>query len=138
MQAQITAEREKRALIAKSEGERQQAINVADGQRQAAILESEGQKQAQINKAAGEAGAIELVANATANAVRAVGSAISSPGGTSAANLKVAELYIAAFQHLAKTNNTLIIPSNLSDVAGLVASAMTVLDRTRMSEAAVK
>jgi regulator of protease activity HflC (stomatin/prohibitin superfamily) len=138
MQAQITAEREKRAVIATSEGKRQQEINIADGQRQAAILESEGQKQAQINKAAGEAGAIELVANATANAVRAVGSAISSPGGTSAANLKVAELYIAAFQQLAKTNNTLIIPSNLSDVAGLVASAMTVLDRTKMSEAVVK
>ena len=138
MQAQITAEREKRAVIATSEGKRQQEINVADGQRQAAILESEGQKQAQINKAAGEAGAIELVANANANAVRAVAAAISSPGGMSAANLKVAEKYIEAFQGLAKTTNTLIIPSNLSDVAGLVASAMTVLDRTKMTEAAVK
>src|ERR1700682_4285384 len=94
MQAQITAEREKRAVIATSEGKRQQEINIADGQRQAAILESEGQKQAQINKAAGEAQAIELVANANANAVRAVGTAIASPGGTSAANLKVAQLYI--------------------------------------------
>ena len=134
MQAQITAEREKRAVIATSEGKRQQEINIADGQRQAAILESEGQKQAQINKAAGEAGAIELVANANANAVRAVASAIGSPGGLSAANLKVAEKYIEAFQNLAKTNNTLIIPSNLSDIAGLVASAMTVLDRTKAGE----
>ena len=135
MQAQITAEREKRAVIATSEGKRQQEINIADGQRQAAILESEGQKQAQINKAAGEAGAIELVANANANAVRVVAAAIGAPGGMSAANLKVAELYIGAFQGLAKTNNTLIIPSNLSDVAGLVASAMTVLDKTRAGEA---
>jgi regulator of protease activity HflC (stomatin/prohibitin superfamily) len=134
MQAQITAEREKRAVIATSEGKRQQEINIADGQRQAAILESEGQKQAQINKAAGEAGAIELVANANANAVRAVAAAIGAPGGMSAANLKVAEKYIEAFNGLAKANNTLIIPSNLSDIAGLVASAMTVLDRTRAGE----
>jgi regulator of protease activity HflC (stomatin/prohibitin superfamily) len=136
MQAQITAEREKRAVIATSEGKRQQEINVADGQRQAAILESEGQKQAQINKATGEAGAIELVANANANAVRVVAAAIASPGGMSAANLKVAEKYVEAFQELARKNNTLIIPSNLSDIAGLVASAMTVLDRTKVGEEA--
>jgi regulator of protease activity HflC (stomatin/prohibitin superfamily) len=138
MQAQITAEREKRAVIATSEGKRQQEINVADGQRQAAILESEGQKQAQINKATGEAGAIELVANANANAVRVVAAAMASPGGMDAANLKVAEKYVEAFQELARKNNTLIIPSNLSDVAGLVASAMTVLDRTKIGESAAK
>src|SRR5688572_15911166 len=138
MQAQITAEREKRAVIATSEGKRQQEINLADGERQAAILESEGQKQAQINKAAGEAGAIELVANANAVAVRVVAAAIESQGGMSAANLKVAEKYIEAFGNLAKVNNTLIIPSNLADVAGLIASAMTVLDRTKLGEAAAK
>jgi regulator of protease activity HflC (stomatin/prohibitin superfamily) len=135
MQAQITAEREKRAVIAKSEGQRQQEINVADGARQAAILESEGQKQAQVNKAAGEAQAIELVANANANAVRAVAAAIGAPGGMSAANLKVAEKYIEAFDNLARTNNTLIIPGNMADMAGLVASAMTVLDRAKLGEA---
>jgi regulator of protease activity HflC (stomatin/prohibitin superfamily) len=138
MQAQITAEREKRAVIATSEGKRQQEINIADGQRQAAILESEGQKQAQINKAAGEAQAIELVANANANAVRAVAAAIGAPGGMSAANLKIAEKYVEAFDNLAKTNNTLIIPSNLTDVAGLVASAMTVLDRSKVGDAAAR
>ena len=138
MQAQITAEREKRAVIATSEGKRQQEINIADGQRQAAILESEGQKQAQINKAAGEAGAIELVANATANAVRVVASAIEGPGGMAAANLKVAGQYIDAFGNLAKAGNTLIIPSDLSNVAGLVSSAMTVLDRTKLGQASVK
>ncbi|HUJ01605.1 MAG TPA: SPFH domain-containing protein [Usitatibacter sp.] len=138
MQAQITAEREKRAVIATSEGKRQQEINIADGQRQAAILESEGQKQAQINKAAGEAGAIELVANATANAVKVVAAAIEGPGGMSAANLKVAGQYIEAFANLAKAGNTLIIPGDLSNVAGLVSSAMTVLDRTKLGESAAK
>ena len=138
MQAQITAEREKRAVIATSEGKRQQEINIADGQRQAAILESEGQKQAQINKAAGEAGAIELVANANANAVRAVATAMQMPGGMEAANLKVAQQYVDAFANIAKVGNTLIIPSNISDVAGVVASAMTVLERTRTGQAAAK
>jgi len=138
MQAQITAEREKRAVIATSEGKRQQEINVADGQRQAAILASEGQKQAAINQAQGEAAAIQLVADATANAVRAVASAIGEPGGLNAANLKVAEQYIGAFGNLAKAGNTLIIPGDLSNIAGLVSSAMTVLDRTRLGEAAAK
>ena len=138
MQAQITAEREKRAVIATSEGKRQQEINIADGQRQAAILESEGQKQAQINKAQGEAGAIELVANANANAVRAVATAMQMPGGMDAANLKVAQQYVDAFANLAKVGNTLIIPSNIGDVASVVASAMTVMDRTRAGAAATK
>jgi regulator of protease activity HflC (stomatin/prohibitin superfamily) len=138
MQAQITAEREKRAVIATSEGKRQQEINIADGERQAAILESEGQKQAQINKAAGEAGAIELVANANANAVRVVAAAMETEGGMNAANLRVAQQYIEAFSNLAKTNNTLIIPSNVSDVAGMIATAMTVLERTKAGEAGAK
>ncbi len=136
MQAQITAEREKRALIAKSEGQRQQEINIADGQRQAAILASEGDKQSAINKAQGEATAITTVAEATASAVRQVAAAIGTDGGLQAANLKVAELYIAAFGNLAKQGNTLIVPSNLTDVSTLVSSAMTVLDRTRPGAAA--
>jgi len=131
MQAQITAEREKRALIAKSEGEKQQEINLAEGEKQAAILTSEGQKQSAINKAQGEATALRLVADATAAAVTAVADAIGKEGGLQAANLKVAELYIGAFGNLAKTNNTMIVPSNLADVASVVASAMTVLDKTK-------
>ena len=131
MQQQITAEREKRALIAKSEGEKQQQINVADGASQAAILNSEGEKQAAINKAQGEATALRVVAEATAAAVSAVAEAIGHEGGLLAANLKVAELYIEAFANLAKTSNTLIVPTNLSDVSSVIASAMTVLDRTR-------
>ena len=138
MQAQITAEREKRALIAKSEGQRQQEINLADGEKQAKILSSEGDKTAQINKAQGEAGAIKMIAEAQAEAVRVVGQAIGTAEGLSAANLKVAELYVGAFRELAKANNTLIIPSNLSDAASFVASAMTVLDRTRLGVEAQK
>ena len=131
MQAQITAEREKRALIAKSEGQRQEEINLADGSRQAAILNSEGEKQAAINKAQGEASALLTVAEATASAVRQIASAIGQEGGLQAANLKVAELYIAAFGNLAKQGNTLIVPANLTDVSTLVSTAMTVLDRTK-------
>jgi len=131
MQAQITAEREKRALIAKSEGEKQQEINLAEGEKQAAILTSEGQKQSAINKAQGEATALRVVADATAAAVNVVAEAMSKEGGQQAANLKIAEEYITALGSLAKANNTMIVPTNLADVAGVVASAMTVLDRTR-------
>ena len=138
MQAQITAEREKRALIAKSEGQRQQEINIADGQRQAAILSSEGAKQAAINSAQGQAAAIQLVADANAGAVRVVAAAIGTEGGMNAANLKVAEKYIEAFSGLAKVGNTLIIPTNLADVAGVLASAMTVMERTKAGQAANK
>ena len=133
MQAQITAEREKRALIAKSEGQRQQEINLADGEKQAAILQSEGQKLAAINRAEGEAKAITTIATANAMAVRAVAAAMHEPGGINAANLKVAELYVGAFGNLAKAGNTLIVPSNLSDVATLVSSAMTVINNARPS-----
>ena len=138
MQAQITAEREKRALIAKSEGERQQQINLADGERQSAILQSEGEKQAAITKAQGEATAIRVIAEANASAVRAVAEAIGDKGGMDAANLKVAQQYVEAFANLAKTSNTLILPATASDVAGLVATAMTVLEKTRSAQAAAK
>jgi len=138
MQAQITAEREKRALIAKSEGERQQQINIADGKRQAAILESEGEKQAAINRAQGDATAIRVIAEANAAAVRAVAEAIADKGGMEAANLKVATQYVEAFANLAKSSNTLVIPASVGDVAGFVATAMTVLDKTRQGQAAAK
>ena len=127
MQAQITAEREKRALIAKSEGQKQEEINLAEGEKQADILKSEGEKTAAINKAQGDATATMTIAEATASAVRTVAAAIGSEGGMQAANLKVAELYISAFGNLAKTGNTLIVPSNLTDVATMVQSAMTIL-----------
>ena len=138
MQAQITAEREKRALIAKSEGQRQESINLADGQRQAAILASEGEKQAQINQAQGEATAIRVLAEANAAGVRAVAEAISDKGGMDAANLKVAQQYVDAFASLAKSSNTMIIPANAGDVAGFIGTAMSVLERVRQGSAGVR
>ncbi len=138
MQAQITAEREKRALIAKSEGERQQQINIADGKRQAAILESEGEKQGAINRAQGEGTAIRVIAEANAAGVRAVAEAITDKGGMEAANLKVAQQYIDAFGLLASKSNTLIIPSNAADIASFVTTAMTVLDKTKQAQVAAK
>src|SRR6185503_11245445 len=131
MQQQITAEREKRAMIAKSEGEKQQDINVAEGNKQAAILKSEGEKQSQVNRAQGEATAVRVVAEATAAAVAVVAESLSKEGGQQAANLKVAEEYIEAFKFLARVNNTMIIPSNLADVSSILATAMTVLDRAK-------
>jgi regulator of protease activity HflC (stomatin/prohibitin superfamily) len=125
MQAQITAEREKRAVIAASEGKKQEAINLAVGAREAAIAQSEGVKQSEINTAQGQAQAILAIAEANAKAIRQVAEAISSPGGMNAVNLKVAEQYVAAFGNLAKTNNTLIVPSNLADLGTLVTAATT-------------
>ncbi|MDY0272993.1 MAG: SPFH domain-containing protein [Advenella sp.] len=130
MQAQITAEREKRALIAASEGRRQEQINIATGEREAAIARSEGEKQAQINNAEGEAKAVTTIATATAEAIIKVANAIEQPGGLAAVNLQVAENYVEAFGNLAKEGNTLILPGNLSDMGGMIASAMTIIKNT--------
>jgi regulator of protease activity HflC (stomatin/prohibitin superfamily) len=127
MQAQITAEREKRAVIAASEGRRQEQINLATGAREAAIAQSEGDKQAEINKAQGEAAAILARAEATATAIRQIADAIGAPGGMQAVNLRVAEQYIGEFGNLAKATNTVILPANVADVAGLIATAMSVV-----------
>jgi regulator of protease activity HflC (stomatin/prohibitin superfamily) len=127
MQAQITAEREKRALIAASEGRKQEQINIATGEREASIAKSEGEMQASINRAQGQAAAILAIAEASAEALRKTASAIREPGGADAVNLKVAEQYVAAFSNLAKTNNSIIVPANLSDISGLIAGAMQVV-----------
>jgi regulator of protease activity HflC (stomatin/prohibitin superfamily) len=130
MQAQITAEREKRAVIATSEGRRQEQINVAAGAREAAIAQSEGEKQAEINNAQGEASAILARAEATAKAIRQIAEAIESPGGLQAVNLRIAEQYIGEFGKLARTNNTIILPTNVADIAGMIATAMSVVKTT--------
>jgi regulator of protease activity HflC (stomatin/prohibitin superfamily) len=127
MQAQITAEREKRALIAASEGRKQEQINIATGEREAQIQRSEGDRQGEVNRALGEAAAISAVADASAKAIERIAAAIRNPGGVEAVNLKVAEKYIEAFAGMAKTNNTMIVPSNLGDLATLVASATKVV-----------
>ncbi|WP_370263223.1 SPFH domain-containing protein [Limnobacter sp.] len=127
MQAQITAEREKRALIAASEGRKQEQINIANGERESAIARSEGDRIAAINRAQGEAGAIKEIAEATAEAVRKVAGAVQEPGGLEAVNLKVAEQYIEAFAGVAKQGNTLILPADLSNMGAMVATAMQVV-----------
>ncbi|KPN70790.1 SPFH domain-containing protein [Neisseria sp. 83E34] len=139
MQAQITAEREKRARIAESEGRKIEQINLASGQReaeiqqsegemQAAINESNGDKIARINRAQGEAEALRLVAEANADAIRKIADALQTPGGNEAVNLKVAEQYVEAFGKLAKENNTLIMPANVADIASLVSSGLKIVE----------
>ena len=125
MQAQITAEREKRALIAASEGRRQEQINIATGEREAFIARSEGEKQAAINNAQGQAAAILTVASATAQAIERVALAIAQPGGEQAVQLKVAEKAIEAYGKVAAdATTTLIVPSNMTEVSALIGSAM--------------
>ena len=129
MQAQITAEREKRALIAASEGRRQEQINIATGEREAFIARSEGEKQAAINNAQGEALAITEVANATASAIERIAAAIRQPGGQEAVQLKVAERAVDAYSKVAAdSSTTLIVPGNMSEVSGLIASAMKMVN----------
>jgi regulator of protease activity HflC (stomatin/prohibitin superfamily) len=131
MQAQITAEREKRALIAASEGRKQEQINIAMGQKEAAIAKSEGDKISDINQAQGEAAAILAKAEANAEAIRKIAMAIESQGGLQAVNLKVAEQYVAALSNIAKEGNTIVVPANLTDIASLVTTATSVLKANR-------
>jgi regulator of protease activity HflC (stomatin/prohibitin superfamily) len=130
MQKQITAEREKRALIAQSEGKKQEEINLAEGKMTASIRESEGTRQAAINNAQGEAEALLLVANASAESIRMIAGAIESEGGLNAVNLKIAEKFVDAFGNIAKQGNTMILPGNAADIAGMVATAMQVIKKT--------
>ena len=132
MQQQITAEREKRALIAASEGRRQEQINIATGEREAFIQRSEGEKQAVINKAQGEAQSIKAVAEATAQAISAIAAAIRQPGGAEAVQLKVAEKAVDAYSRVAASaSTTLVVPSNMTEVSALIASAMKMVQAQR-------
>jgi regulator of protease activity HflC (stomatin/prohibitin superfamily) len=130
MEKQMRAEREKRAVILTSEGQRDAAINTAEGAKQEVIKASEARRQQQINEAEGEASAILAVARATAEGIREVATAIGMPGGAEAVQLRVAEQYITEFGKLAKASNTLVVPANTSDVAGMLATAMQVLRTT--------
>jgi regulator of protease activity HflC (stomatin/prohibitin superfamily) len=127
MEKQMRAVREKRALIAESEGDKQAKINRAEGDKQELIARSEGEKTKRINEAEGKAGEIERIAAATSKGIREIALAINEKGGMNAVNLRVAEQYINEFGKLAQTNNSLIVPSNVSDIASMIASAMTVL-----------
>jgi len=127
MEKQMRAEREKRATIAESEGDRQAKINRAEGDRQEMIERSEGEKQKRINEAEGRAIEIQRVAEATAEGIRKIGASINEKGGADAVNLRIAQQYLDEFGKLAKTNNTMIIPSDLADIAGVIKTATSVL-----------
>lgn len=131
MEKQMRAEREKRAKIAESEGDKQARINVADGVKQELIAKSEGEMQKRINEAKGRSSEIEQVAVATANGLRAIATAISADNGLNAVNLRIAEQYLNEFGKLASQNNSMIIPSNLTDVAGVIATATSVFNEVR-------
>jgi len=131
MEKQMTAERDKRAAIAQSEGERQSKINLAQGEKEQSILTSEGQKQELINKAEGIAAEIKLKADATADAITTVAEALNIKGGEQAARLDVAKQYVKEFGNLAKESNTLIIPSDVNNISSMLATAMSVIDKTK-------
>lgn len=131
MEKQMRAEREKRAVIAESEGTKQAKINNAEGDKQELIKKSEGEMQKRINEAAGRASEIEQIAVATATGLRAIALAISEENGLNAVNLRIAEQYLNEFGKLAKTNNTLIIPANLTDISGVVATATSVFNEIK-------
>jgi len=134
LEKQMRAERERRAVVASSEGERQARINVSEGERQEAINLSEAEKLRQINEAEGRAEEIRLIAEATAAGVRAVGAAVSEPGGKDAINLRVAEQWVTEFGKLAKANNTMIVPAQLGDVSTLVSTVMGTMGNIQKSD----
>ncbi|MFT3733818.1 MAG: stomatin-like protein [Rhodocyclaceae bacterium] len=127
MELQIKAEREKRALIARSEGQRQEAMNKAEGEQKSAVMISDGERQAAVNRAEGEAQAIKLVAEATASAIRSIAAAIQTEGGEKAIQLKVAEQYVGAFGSIAKEGNTVVVPADMGNMAGLITAAMGIV-----------
>ena len=135
MEKQMRAEREKRALIAESEGDKQAKINRAEGDKQEAIARSEGEKTRRINEAAGRAAEIELVAVATAKGITEIAKSINMEGGMNAVNLRIAEQYLTEFGKLAKVNNSMIVPADLSDIAGIISSITSVLNKSKLEGA---
>ena len=131
MEKQMRAEREKRAIIAESEGERQSRINRAEGEKQEAIAHSEGEKQKRINEAVGKAEEIRLIAEATANGIATIANAINAEGGDQAVNLRLAEQYINEFGKLAKAGNTMILPTDLANIAGFIKTASSVIETAK-------
>lgn len=128
MEKQMRAEREKRAMIAESEGERQARINRADGEKQEAIAKSEGEKMRRVNEAEGRAQEIQLVAQATAQGISAIAQSISgNEGGVDAVNLRLAEQYLGEFGKLAKEGTTMVLPTNLTDIASVLKLATSVV-----------
>jgi len=131
MQRQVSAERRKRASVLESEGKREAAVNVAEGDKTSQILASEAERKEQVNQALGEAEAIEAKANATAKAITVVAAAIQQAGGEDAVKMKIAEDYVAAFGNIAKEGNTMLIPANAGEPAGMIAQALSIYDTVK-------
>ncbi|MFO7704571.1 MAG: stomatin-like protein [Halopseudomonas sp.] len=131
LEKQMRAERERRAVVAQSEGEREAKINISEGMKQETINLSEADKQRQINEAEGRAREIELIAEATAQGLRRVAEAINTEGGKDAVGLRVAEQYVREFGKLAKTNNTMILPAELSNIGSAVAAITKTMESVR-------
>ena len=128
METQVAAERQKRADILESEGKMQAAINLAEARKKEVVLNSEAIMTEKMNFAQGEASAIKMVAASTADAIIAVADSLRKDGGSDAASLKIAEQYIDAFKHLAKSTNTVIVPANTGDASGMVAQALSLFN----------
>ena len=127
MEKQMRAEREKRAMIAESEGERQSKINRAEGEKQQAIELSEGERMRRINEAEGRAKEITLVAEAQAEGIRKVAAALNEPGGLNSVNMQLAQQYLKEFGNLAKQNNSMIVPADLANVSGMLKACTSIV-----------
>ena len=131
LEKQMRAERERRAVVAESEGARQAKINVSEGLKQEMINVSEGDMQKQINEARGRAEEITLIANATAEGIERIATAINQPGGADAVSLRIAEQYVGEFGKLAQETNTMILPAELANIGGVVAGLSKTLEQAR-------
>ena len=130
LEKQMRAERERRAVVAESEGAREAKINVSQGMKQETINISEGDMQKQINEAKGRSEEIRLIAEATAAGIERIATAINQPGGSEAVSLRIAEQYVGEFGKLAKETNTMILPAELSDIGGVVAGLAQTLSKS--------
>ncbi len=128
MEAQMRAERERRAKILESEGERQAAINIAEGEKQSRVLAAEAEKTEQVLAAQGEAEAIRAVANAQADALRVVGETAATDDGQKAVQLDLATKAIEAKQAIAKDSSVVLLPDSGTDPASIVAQATSIIN----------
>ncbi|KAM5373120.1 hypothetical protein ACJA88_008648 [Fusarium oxysporum] len=137
MHRQVTAERSKRAEILESEGQRQSAINIAEGKKQSVILASEALRAERINEADGEAEAIRLKATATAQGIDAVSESIlkGDAGAQAAVSLRVAEKYVDAFGKLARESTAVVVPGNVGDISGMIATGLSVFGKVGQAQA---
>jgi regulator of protease activity HflC (stomatin/prohibitin superfamily) len=129
MEAQMKAERVKRAQILESEGDRQAAINRAEGQKASVVLAAEADKEEQVLRAEGEAKAIVAVATAQAEALRQVGEAAATPEGQKAIQLDLATKAIEAKHAIAKESSVVLLPDSSTEAASVVAQAMTIINQ---------